>query len=406
MVTPRIAILVFAALFVCSHAGAAQDTGDQTERKDATALFNQTKFLEALPLFEDLAMKYPKDPEILLGLGGCLVSHSATLTDTAAASQERTRALKILLKAKELGENSNLLQNLILSLQASPDGGIKYSDIPAADAAMREAEADFARHDFDGAIQKYSQALDLDPHNAPAALFVGDSYFSKKDFASAAKWYGRASEIDPNSETAYRYYADMLTKNGDMEAARSKSIEAVVAEPYNSTPWRALAAWADANHVRLVSVHVKVPGPVGQAASGKITITLPAGAATNESSAWLAYSMSQALWHGEKFQKQFPQDTKYRHSLAEEADSLASAAKVWSELNKGKSAAPDDPNLALLVKIYQADMIEPYVLLNAADEGISQDYDAYRGKNRAKLEQYLGDFVVPHVPPPAAPPKP
>jgi hypothetical protein len=39
------------------------------------------------------------------------------------------------------------------------------------------------------------------------------------------------------------------------------------------------------------------------------------------------------------------------------------------------------------------------VLLSAADEGISQDYGAYREKNRAKLEQYLGQFVVPPVPP-------
>jgi hypothetical protein len=40
-------------------------------------------------------------------------------------------------------------------------------------------------------------------------------------------------------------------------------------------------------------------------------------------------------------------------------------------------------------------MIEPYVLLNAADEGIAQDYPGYREKNREKLEQYLSEFVVP-----------
>ena len=40
-------------------------------------------------------------------------------------------------------------------------------------------------------------------------------------------------------------------------------------------------------------------------------------------------------------------------------------------------------------------MIERYVLLNAADQGIAQDYPAYREKNREKLEQYLSDWVVP-----------
>jgi hypothetical protein len=43
-------------------------------------------------------------------------------------------------------------------------------------------------------------------------------------------------------------------------------------------------------------------------------------------------------------------------------------------------------------------MIEPYVLLNGADQGIAQDYPAYRSRNRNRLEGYLSDFVVPPAP--------
>jgi hypothetical protein len=43
-------------------------------------------------------------------------------------------------------------------------------------------------------------------------------------------------------------------------------------------------------------------------------------------------------------------------------------------------------------------MIEPYVLLNAADEGIAQDYAGYREKNRDRLVRYLSEFVVPPAP--------
>ena len=64
---------------------------------------------------------------------------------------------------------------------------------------------------------------------------------------------------------------------------------------------------------------------------------------------------------------------------------------------KKVSSAPKDPNLILLLKLYQAKMIEPYVLLNAADDGIARDYANYREKNREKLEQYLSDFVVPSL---------
>jgi hypothetical protein len=206
---------------------------------------------------------------------------------------------------------------------------------------------------------------------------------------------------DPNYETPYRYYADMLTKSGDMEGARVKAIQSVVAEPYNPVTWRALEQWANSNHVRLAGVHINVPkGPeVTQSPKANITITMQSGTSTDVGAAWLAYSMSRALWQGDKFKKQYPQETDYRHSLAEEADALKTTVKVWSELTAKKKSEIPDANVALLLKIYQAEMIEPYVLLNAADNGIAKDYGDYREKNRAKLEQYLSQFVVPQTPP-------
>jgi len=42
-------------------------------------------------------------------------------------------------------------------------------------------------------------------------------------------------------------------------------------------------------------------------------------------------------------------------------------------------------------------MIEPYVLLNGADQEITLDYGEYRAKNREKLVQYLNEFVVPEL---------
>jgi hypothetical protein len=89
--------------------------------------------------------------------------------------------------------------------------------------------------------------------------------------------------------------------------------------------------------------------------------------------------------------------------LTEESDALSTAAKVWLELAesdaKHKKAAPaPDADIAMLVKVYRAGMIEPYVLLSAADEDISKDYAAYRASNREQLARYLGDFVVPAAP--------
>ena len=400
----RVGSLLFLLVAVCGffqHSGVyAQSAGVDNNRKRAFELFNQDKHIEALPLFEELALKSPDDRDVLLGLGVCLVSEAATLDDQDAASKERMRARQVLLKAKKLGSTSPLLENLLQMLPE--DGVVKYENTPA-DQAMRAAEAAFARHDFEEAIKNYSKVLEYDPKNYSAVLFIGDTYFAEKDWAKAGEWYQKAIDVDPNKETAHRYYADMLLKNGEIEKSRMLFIQAVVAEPYNPMTWRALQAWATTNKLQLKRVHVNTPNNVSQTGEKNITITVDPKASDETSTLWLSYGLAKVKWRGDEFKKHFPAEKQYRHSLAEEADALTTAATVWTEVNESNkkknkvSSVPKDPNLVLLLKLYQAKMIEPYVLLNAADEGIAQDYSGYREKNREKLEQYLSEFVVPSL---------
>jgi tetratricopeptide (TPR) repeat protein len=398
----RVSSLVFLLIVVCGllpRSGAyAQSAGVDDTRKRAFELFKQDKHLEALPLFEELAMKSPDDRDVLLGLAGCLISEAATLDDANAATKERVRARQLLLKAKRLGQKSGLLENLLQTIPE--DGVVKYENTPA-DKAMRAAEAAFARHDFEEAIKNYSKVLETDPKNYSAVLFIGDTYFTKKDWAKAGEWYQKAIDLDPNKETAHRYYADMLLKNGEIEKSRTRFIQAVVAEPYNPITWRALQAWATTNKLQLKRVHVDTPNNVSQTGEKNITITVDPKASDETSTFWLSYGLAKVKWRGDEFKKQFPAEKQYRHSLAEEAEALTMAATVWTEVNESEkkkkkaSSPPKDPNLILLLKLYQAKVIEPYVLLNAADDGIAQDYPAYREKNRDKLEQYLSEWVVP-----------
>jgi len=391
-------VLAICLLSSCMLAQTGSDQSYADERQKAVALFNEHKELKALPLFEELAAKDPKDADVQMGLGACLVSHSATVTDPEASAKELVRAREVLLKAQELGNHSTLLQNLLQLLPA--DGKLRYSGGPE-DQAMRAGEAAFARRDFPEAIKSYSKALELNPKNYSAALFVGDSYFAANDFTNAAVWYQRAIEVDPNQETAYRYYADMLTKSGEMEKSRKMAIQAVIAEPYNPITWRGLQQWAHTNHVQLNRVSIKVPNSVSQTDEKNIQINIDPKQPEESSSMWMAYSLSKALWRGDKFKQQFPREKQYRHSLAEEADCLNLAATVFLESAQSKKktlAVPKDPDLATLLRLKQAEMIEPYVLLNAADNGIAQDYAAYREKNRGKLEQYLSEFIVPPAP--------
>ncbi len=286
----RASRLLFLLVAVCGflpHSGGyAQSAGGDENRKKAFELYKQDKHIEALPLFEELALKSPDDRDVLLGLGVCLVSEAATLDDQDAASKERIRARQVLLKAKKLGSTAPLLENLLQMLPE--DGVVKYENTPA-DQAMHAAEAAFSRRDFEAAIKNYTKVLEYDPKNYGAVLFIGDTYFAEKDWAKAGEWYQKAIDLDPNKETAHRYYADMLLKNGEIEKSRTRFIQGVVAEPYNPITWRALQAWATTNKLQLKRVHVNTPNNVSQTGEKNITITVDPKASDETSALWLSW---------------------------------------------------------------------------------------------------------------------
>jgi tetratricopeptide (TPR) repeat protein len=390
----RLALLVCFCSPPSALAQSIVDDAYKAERQQAVAFFNQQKHLEALPLFEDLATKNPNDADVQFGLGACLIDHSATLQDEEAAKKERVRAREYLLRAKQLGNTNPLLLNLLDLLP--PDGSIRHQENAQVDAAIQAGESAFAKRDYDNAIKNYSKAFELDPKNYAAALFIGDSHFAKQDFPKAQEWYDHAIQVNSDIETAYRYEADMLTRAGDMDKARTRSIQAVVAEPYNAVTWRGLAQWAKANHVRLKPVHINTHAVMTGNGNDGPLITVDPKSSPDSIAIWILYCATRTKWPKEEFKKQFPQETQYRHSLAEETDALSIAAKF--QLNPGVSLEAIDPDLALLKRLGEAGMIEPYILLNAADQGIAQDYVAYRAQHRRQLEDYLSEFVVPPAP--------
>ncbi len=369
----------------------------QAQRKFAIALENGKKYLEALPVFESLARQNPNDPEVIFGWGACLLEHSATVTDTAAARQERVRARELLIRSRELGKKSDLLDNLLEMLPA--DGAITFSVAGEVDAAMKAGEAAFAKNDYEEAIKNYTRAAELDPKNYHAILFIGDSYFAEKQFPKAVEWYDRAIALDPNIEAGYRYEADLYIKSGEMEKARKRSIQAVVANPYTQATWRALNYWATSNKAALGQPKINVPGSTERKDETHINITVNPEGSTGINAAWLGYSLSRATWMEDKFKENFPNEPNYRHSLKEESESLRSAASFLAEKHNQEKYHKDyekDPNVTLLLKLYEAKMIEPYVLISAPDRDIAlNDYVPYRERHRDQLEAYLSQFVVP-----------
>jgi tetratricopeptide (TPR) repeat protein len=380
-----------------------RDSAETKKREQALRLFDQDKRLEALPLLEELAQKNPNDEDVAICLAGSLVTHAATLTDRQAAAGERLRAKSILEKS---GSNNTLAKNLLQLLREMPDGAdIQFSQNPLVEQAMRAGEAAFSRRNYDEAIKNYSKALELEPRNYAAVLFIGNTLFRKQEFAKADEWYEKAIQIDPNIETGYRYYADTLAKQGDMAKSRSMLIHAAVAEPYNRMVWRDLMNWATLNYTRINFNYAGLlsdPNPNARKNEPLFEVKLFPQRPNDLSDAWREYQLVRGDWKDQgKFKQHFPQEAQYRHSLAEETEALSAEVRVLETLRGDIGTAElvvENQPLFLLVKLHEAGLLEPYVLFRLGDEGIAKDYADYRSQHRDKLEEYLDKFVVPPAP--------
>ena len=366
------------------------------ERQQAFQLYHEHKMPEAAALLEKVIAKDPNDVAAHEALGVALAGRAATLSDPEKARADRLAARKELLRAKELGDTSDLCRIMLAGLPESGEVPA-LSEKPEVNALLQAGEAAFAAADWQKALTAYSAAWDLD-HSAKAALYVGDTYFSLKDMDRAGEWYAKAIELDPNHETAYRYWGDALMAQGKMKEARAKYIDGVVADPYQAASVAGLRKWLTRNKLEFKKIPITLPQGPSVGKDGKTTITVDASMLdkSDSAAAWLTYSATRGLWQESQFLKTFPQETSYRHSLAEEVDALGTVASVYHGLAGDKSHKKDE-SLELLEKLTNDGLVEPFVLLIHADAGIAKDYPAYRDAHRDKLVAFLDQYLVPTV---------
>jgi tetratricopeptide (TPR) repeat protein len=371
-------------------------TGQDNTAAQANELYTAGKRLQALPLYEELAKANPKEWIYFERLADCLAVKSHD-SDPAQAKVLRTRMRDAARQAVGLGD-----PNAIMKVLASVDPDLIPGPIaPSSPASsiLEDAEKAFRAGDYPAAMAKYVEAADADPRLYEAPLYAGDIAFRQQDAATAGKWFARAIAADPNRETAYRYWGDTLLRvQNDPAAAESKFIDAVVAEPYNKMSWQGLQNWAAREKGVIRAPKIDRPaGPVVDAKNPKnIAIDIDPVATDDKqhpgSSAWMMYSLMRGGYHGDLFKKNFPNEKVYRHSLKEEDLALSMVATTVKE----RKIKPEnlDENLRNLVELNDAGMLDCWILINGADQGIAQDYDAYRKDHRQLLHDYLARFVV------------
>jgi tetratricopeptide (TPR) repeat protein len=388
------------AVLCLATAGFAQD--DEAAR--ANELFQALKRLEALPLYEDLAKAHPNEMLYFERLADCLGAQSAQLSDPAEIKAVRTRMRDAAKRAVELGDTTEYIR---MMANADPNQPLYAGINSPGKALLAEAEKAYTAGDFPTAMAKYAAAANADPKLYDAPLFAGDTAYVQGDLKTAAQWFARAIAIDPDRETAYRYWGDAILKYGnDPMAAREKFIDAIVAEPYNRLAWQGISQWAQIEKAVILAPKIDRPAaPTVDPKNPNTTeIQLNIGELDEKKNpggfAWMMYSMMRGSYHGDLFKKNFPNEKEYRHSLKEEDAALSMVAttvegKVATNM-KGVKTKPNnlDENLRNLVELNNAGMLDCWILISAADEGIAQDYDAYRKQHRQLLHDYLSRFVV------------
>ncbi|MFZ1083390.1 MAG: tetratricopeptide repeat protein [Terracidiphilus sp.] len=393
-----------AGILFCLAVLTASAWAQEDEAAKANALYQEHKMLEALPLYEDLAKAHPDQSLYFKRLADCLVAQATQLSDSSETKALVIRMRDAAKRAVELGETSEYVK---MMANTDPDKPFNIVPTNAATALLAEAEKAYSAGDFNLALQKYAAAADADPKLYEAALYAGDTAYAQKDLKTASGWFARAIAIDPNRETAYRYWGDAIMKySGDPLSAKDKFIDAIVAEPYNRLAWQGITQWAELEKAVVLAPRIDRPEApkVDPKNPNTTNIQLNIGDLDEKKNpggfAWMMYSMIRGSYRGDTFKQNFPDEKEYRHSLKEEDAALSIVAstaegKVATNIKAAKTKPKKlDESLHNLVELNDAGMLDCWILINGADQGIAQDYNAYRNEHRQLLHDYLDRFVV------------
>jgi tetratricopeptide (TPR) repeat protein len=344
----------------------------------AAQFYVSGQHLNDLPLVEELLREDPDDAGLLMMLADGLSYKANTNVSSEQALALLNRAREAAIRARQLGDNSEILNNLISRLTRPELAPTVFSADPAANHAMKDGEQALGSGDSDGALTCYTEALKIDPKLYLAALYLGDLYM-KRDLVAAAGWYGKALAINPGNFTVRLHWGGGLMTAGHVAEARDQFVEAFIDSPGTHT-WTALGNWARRANSKLSPPlidrpQVRADSQVPDAASGGI---------------WSAYTKVRAEWRQSRFTQRYPNATQYRRTLEEETEALrAVVAAPGSE-----DSSHPNPQLTALKEMDKDGVLEAWVLFNTADAGIAKDYAGYREGHREQLRKYIEKYLI------------
>lgn len=163
-----------------------------------------------------------------------------------------------------------------------------------ANQIMEEGEKYFGEKDYNHAMEKYSQAFNMDSTLYTAQLYIGDCYLNLGLFQEALESYKKANSINPNDYRTLFFQSTAYNQLGMFDQATEKYREALVLKPRHKNILMAANAYG-----MILGITVKdmtfEPKSLTFKKDGKINIYTP----ENDNMSWLGYSFVKALWLGE-----------------------------------------------------------------------------------------------------------
>ncbi|HUF04807.1 MAG TPA: tetratricopeptide repeat protein [Aridibacter sp.] len=380
----KAAIMGLAALlFFLSIPSAALAQDEDPDRAEAIKLIEENKYLEALPILERIILSYPSDAELWAHFGIALITNSTVLLTPEERKTEQEKAIKALMRAKQLGTDNDRALDLLDQFESADGSDNFISDDPEVEKALREGEAYFGRGEYDEAFKAYERAHKIDPKSYEAVLFMGDCFYAQKKFKEAEPWFAKAVALDPDREMAHRFWGDALLLQEKYGEARDKFVDAIIAEPYGRMGWSSLARWAESTETELGVYQIVPPGNDD---GGPVEIKADLLKAEDGTVHWREYSRALAA-----------RPMAASVPLPKFADDIAAwrsvAAAFRKDLKAGRIKYPDH-NLVNLIRLDDLGLLEAYVFLVRPRNHYGADYVAYREKNREKIRTFILRFVI------------
>ena len=157
-----------------------------------------------------------------------------------------------------------LLEGIILEDQDDLNGAIdKYSEAANLDPGWAYPDNNwgnvlYKNSDYNGAVVQYDKATQLDSQYADAYDGYGAALFGKQDYDGAIAEYRQALKLDPKNAKFYENWGNALSWKQDYDGAIAKYRQALKLDPKNAV-FRANLEAARKSETTSVSNHVNPP---------------------------------------------------------------------------------------------------------------------------------------------------